>query len=392
MTERPAAGLAPGPKSDGHGDGCAARGGASPSLAARGSGPAPSRRAVLAFPFALALADQAQAEAPAAPPAPAVREVPARPLPAPETVSPQIRPIVAAPPAPGWDVIPQDAAAWIRMRAETAAAVAPHLAAIRKRLGVTVESWRLGGVNVIYCTPTSIPPENRDRVLLHLHGGAYVLFPGEAGAGEGMMMAGYGRFRVVSVDYRMPPEHPFPAALDDTATVWRELTRVHDPRRMGVFGSSAGGALVLSLMLKAKAERLPLPAAIGCGAPWADLAARGDSINASAFVDNVLVSQAGWIGAAAKLYAAGRDLNDPLLSPINGDFSGLPPAILTTGTRDLLLSDTVRVHRKLRKAGVEASLQVFEGLSHGQFLLPFMPETEEAFAEITAFMRQKLAR
>lgn len=386
MTEHPAAGA----RLDSKEDEAAAHGGSSPGPGRHGL--APSRRAVLAFPFALALADQAQAEAPAAPTVPADRVVPARPLPAPETVSAQIRPIVAAPPAPGWDVIPQDAASWIRLRAETAAAVAPHLAAIRKRLGVTVESWRLGGVNVIYCTPTSIPPENRDRVLLHLHGGAYVLYPGEAGAGEGMLMAGYGRFRVVSVDYRMPPEHPFPAALDDAAAVWRELTRMHDPRRMGVFGSSAGGSLVLSLMLKAKAEGLPLPAAIGCGTPWADLAARGDSINANAFVDNMLVSQTGWIGAAAQLYAAGRDLNDPLLSPINGDLSGLPPAILTTGTRDLLLSDTVRVHRKLRKAGVEASLQVFEALSHGQFLLPFIPETEEAFAEITAFLKQKLAR
>ena len=105
----------------------------------------------------------------------------------------------------------------------------------------------------------------------------------------------------------------------------------------------------------------------------------------------MLVSDTGWVGAAAKLYAGGRDLRDPLISPLYGDFSGFPPAILTSGTRDLLLSDTVRVHRTLRRAGVDAALQVYEGQSHAQYLDPFVPETEEAFSEIAKFLMRRLA-
>jgi acetyl esterase/lipase len=136
---------------------------------------------------------------------------------------------------------------------------------------------------------------------------------------------------------------------------------------------------------------LPLPAAIAPGTPWVDLTGDGDSIHANAFVDNVIVTSTGWVGAAAKLYAAGHDLRDPLLSPIFGDFNGFPPAILTSGTRDLFLSDTVRAHRKLRNAGVKAILQVFEAQSHTQFLTPFVPETEEALGEIARFFDAHLA-
>jgi acetyl esterase/lipase len=159
---------------------------------------------------------------------------------------------------------------------------------------------------------------------------------------------------------------------------------------MAIFGSSSGGGLTLALMLRAKAEGLPLPAAIAPGTPWVDLTGAGDSIMANAFVDNVLVASTGWAGAAAKLYAGGHDLRDPLISPIFGDFSGLPPAILTSGTRDLFLSHTVRTHRKLRQAGIDARLQVFEGQSHAQYLDPFVPETEEAFSEIARFFAMYL--
>jgi acetyl esterase/lipase len=244
---------------------------------------------------------------------------------------------------------------------------------------------------VFVVKPASLPPANRDRLLLHLHGGGYVLYPGEAGAGEAMLMAAYGQFRAISVDYRMAPDSPFPAALDDAMAVWRALLASNDPRKMGVFGSSAGGGLTLALILRAKSGGLPLPAAIAPGTPWVDLTGDGDSILANAFVDNVLVANEGWVAAAAKLYAAGRDLRDPLLSPIFGDFSGFPPAILTSGTRDLFLSDTVRAHRKLRQAGVKAVLQVFEGQSHAQFLIPFAPETEEAIGEIVRFFNAHLA-
>jgi acetyl esterase/lipase len=315
----------------------------------------------------------------------AARALPARTLPVPDTVSSALQALIAAPYPVGWDAIPQTAAQWNELASLSAAAAAPFIAEIYRRFDIRVEKSRIGEVNVFTITPAEIPAANGDCVLLHLHGGGNVLYPGEAGAGEGMLMAGFGRYEVISVDYRIGPDFPFPASLDDATAVWRALLADHDPRRMAAFGSSSGGGLTLALMLRVKAEGMPLPAAIAPGTPWVDLTGAGDSIMANAFVDNVLVASTGWAGAAAKLYAGGHDLRDPLISPIFGDFSGLPPAILTSGTRDLFLSHTVRTHRKLRQAGIDARLQVFEGQSHAQYLDPFVPETEEAFSEIARF-------
>jgi len=306
-------------------------------------------------------------------------------------IAPALQAVIAAPYPLGWDVVPQTVAAWKALAAQSAASVAPQIAEIRQRLGISVERSEIAGVNVFVVTPADLPPQNSDRLLVHLHGGGYVLFPGEAGAGEAMLMAAYGRFRIISVDYRMAPDFPFPAALDDATAVWKALLRDHDPRRMGIFGTSAGGGLTLAVILRAKALGLPLPAAIAPGAPWVDLTGAGDSLMANAYVDNVLVTNTGWAGAAATLYAAGHDLRDPQVSPIFGDLHGCPPAILTSGTRDLFLSDTVRAHRQLRRAGVDAALQVFEGESHAQYLTPFVPETQEALGEIAQFLAARLA-
>ncbi len=316
------------------------------------------------------------------------RLVPERRLGVPDTVSPELAARIGAPLPAGWDVVPADAAGWRAMAAESARMVAPLLPGIKERMGLRVSSETIAGVPVFRIRPRGavVGP-----LLMHLHGGGYVLYPGEAGAGEGMVMAGYGGYEVVSVDYRMAPDHPYPAALDDAVAVWRVLAAERPAARLGVFGSSAGGGLTLALMLRLKAEGLPLPGAIAPGTPWVDLTGDGDSLQANAFVDNVLVSGSGWVGAAGPLYAGGADLRDPMISPIFGDFFGLPPAILTSGTRDLFLSDTVRAHRKLRRAGVEAVLQVFEGQSHAQFLEPFIPETEEAFGEIAGFFARHLA-
>ena len=183
----------------------------------------------------------------------------------------------------------------------------------------------------------------------------------------------------------MGPDHPYPAALDDVTTVWRSLSTTTAPRNMAIFGASAGGNLTLAAVLKAKQENLPLPGAIGPATPMSDLTNAGDTFQTNAFLDNVLVVPDGDCDKRAALYTDGRDAKDPLLSPVYGDMHGFPPAILTTGTRDLLLSSTVRVHRKLRQAGVEATLQVFEGQSHAQYLFdPSAPETKEAFEEIAA--------
>ncbi|HEV7476248.1 MAG TPA: alpha/beta hydrolase, partial [Burkholderiales bacterium] len=321
------------------------------------------------------------------------RDVPAKNLPVPETVSPQIQKQIAAPLTPAWNVIPNTAAGWKEQVDAGYQATMKGLPALREALKVKVEPVTLGGVKAYMVTPESIAPQNRNRLLVHVHGGCFVSFPGESGTAEAIYMAGFGGFRVISVDYRMPPEHPYPAGLDDAVSAWKEAVKMAPPKNMAIFGSSAGGNLTLAMVLRAKQEKLPLPAAIAPGTPMSDLTGAGDSFQTNAMVDNVLVAYGANCDKRAALYAAGRDLRDPLLSPVYADVSGFPPAILTSGTRDLLLSNTVRMHRRLRQAGVEAVLQVFEGQSHAQYYRdPAAPETKEAFEEIARFFDKHLGR
>ena len=244
----------------------------------------------------------------------------------------------------------------------------------------------IGDVKAFMVTPASIPKKNDDRLLIHLHGGVRVLDPGEAATGEAILMAGFAGFKVISVDYRMPPDFPFPAALDDAVAVYREVLKSTEAANVGVFGTSAGGSLTFTTLLRARMEGLAMPGAIATGTPTVDLTEAGDSLYTNAFVDNVLGTRDGFVRATAYLYADGRDLKDPLLSPIYGDVQGFPPTILTSGTRDLYLSNTVRMHRKLRAAGIEALLQVWEGQSHTQYLFDITaPETKEYHEEISRF-------
>jgi monoterpene epsilon-lactone hydrolase len=338
----------------------------------------------IALGFASAYAQNQQAVAQPVPTR--AREVPARSIPVPNTVSPQMQAIIARPISPDWNVVPKTADEWRAEVHEAALGVLAQLPKIRQEFGVTVVPTTIAGVKAFIVTPKVIPARNRDRVLLHFHGGARVYNPGEAGTREAILLASFGGFKVISVDYRMPPDFPYPAALDDAVTVYRELLKTNKAKNIGVFGTSAGGSLTLTTVLRAKMEHLPLPGAIAPGTPTADLTKTGDSLFTNEMVDNSLVSQDGFIHATALLYANGHDLKDPLLSPIYGDMHGFPPAILTSGTRDLYLSNTIRVHRKLRAAGVEAVLQVWEGQSHGQYNSDIhAPETKEYNDEIARF-------
>jgi epsilon-lactone hydrolase len=299
--------------------------------------------------------------------------------------------IIGAPRNPAWNVLWKTGEEWRAAANALAAKTVQGIPAMRERLHVTVKPGMMDGVRVNVVTPDVIPPEHRDKLLIHVHGGCYVLFPGESGTTEAIMMAGLGHFKVISVDYRMPPEGYFPAALDDAMTVYKAALKTAAPDNMAVFGTSAGGALVLEMMLQAKQMGLPLPGAIAPGTPMADVTKTGDTFYTNEMVDNVLVSRDGFCDAGTKVYAHGHDLKDPLLSPIYGDMHGFPPAILTTGTRDLLLSNTVRVHRKLREAGVDAQLEVYEGESHAQYQRDDrVPENREAFGEITTFFDKHL--
>ncbi|HLX98168.1 MAG TPA: alpha/beta hydrolase [Roseiarcus sp.] len=313
------------------------------------------------------------------------------PAPVPTTVSPEMRALIGAPLNPIWRERPTTAEGWKALVDSAAAAAVARLPALCARLKVRFERTTAGGARAFLVTPEAVAPRNENRLLIHIHGGCYVLFPGEAGLPEAIMMAAFGGFRVLSVDYRMPPEAFFPAALDDCVSVWKATAETTGAARTAAFGTSAGGALTLALVLRAKQEGLPLPAAIAPGTPMADVTRTGDTFYTNELLDNVLVSRDGFCDAATRFYANGHDLADPLLSPVYGDMSGFPPAILTSGTRDLLLSNTVRVHRKLRQAGVDAALQVYEGQSHAHYMFNEQaPETREAFGEIAEFFDRRL--
>lgn len=306
-------------------------------------------------------------------------------------VSAEMQAMIGAPYPPHFNADPKTPAEWKELIDRRAKLLIAGIPALKAKLGVKVEETRLAGVHCYIVTPNKIALENRRRLLIHVHGGGYVFGPGEAALPEAIMMAGFGGYKVISVDYRMPPDFPYPAAMDDAMAVWKEVLKSHEHRRLAIFGTSTGGAMTLAMVLRAKDEKLPLPAAIAPGTPWSDIDKIGDSYASNEWVDNVLVTWDGWLGRAAKLYANGTSLKNPYISPIYGDFKGFPPTILTSGTRDLFLSNTVRTHRKLRRAGVIADLNVYEGQSHAQYQFNVdAPETKEAFTDIARFFDRYL--
>jgi acetyl esterase/lipase len=197
---------------------------------------------------------------------------------------------------------------------------------------------------------------------------------------------------VVSIDYRRPPLHPFPAAIEDTLAVWKELTKGQDAAATALFGTSAGGNIALATTLRLKELGEPLPGAIFAGTPATDLENISDTWHTLAGLDPLGVRE-GMLAAAFGIYIGEAAPSNPLLSPINGDLKDFPPTILISGTRDLLLSDTVRMHRALRKAGVETDLLIYDGQTHGDYmqnLLRYVPESEDAQRELFEFFNKHL--
>ncbi len=315
-----------------------------------------------------------------------------RVVPPPAAASDQLRGALAAAPAPApataVQQTPQSDEQWLAMQKSTANA---NLNQVASGFGVAIEKGDIDGVTVYRVTPDKADPLHADHVFLHLHGGGYVLNGGDASVTEAAMVASRAGMAAISVDYRMPPEHPFPAAVEDAVTVYRHLLKSRNAGDIAIGGTSAGGGLSLAAVHRFIALGLDVPGAIYAGTPWADLTKTSDSLFTNEGIDRILVTYDGFLGAAARLYADGHDLKDPLISPVYGDFEGFPPTYLISGTRDMFLSDTARTHRKLRAAGAVADLHVYEGLAHADYLiLVGSPESEDVFAEVSAFFKEHL--
>jgi acetyl esterase/lipase len=261
----------------------------------------------------------------------------------------------------------------------------------RKLFPVNVEEKIIAGVRTDIIRPANLPEQNGKRVLINLHGGG---FNSDSGSLiEGIPIASLAQTKVVSVYYRLAPENPFPAAVDDVVAVYKDLLKDHKPASIGIFGTSAGAILTAEVTSKLKQLGLPLPGALGMFSTLADFNRSGDSES--------LFTLDGFPGSLAPApphrsgsdpYVGKTDPKDPVLSPIYADLKGFPPCLLVTSTRDLLLSNTAIFHRALLRAGNDSQLIVYEALPHAFWYHFQLPETREALETMANFFDRKIAR
>jgi acetyl esterase/lipase len=249
---------------------------------------------------------------------------------------------------------------------------------------------KIAGVPVRVVTPEGLPEANRDKVLLNLHGGG---FNSDSGSfTESIPIASYTKIKVVAVLYRLAPEHPFPAAVDDSVAVYKELLKTYKPEHIVIYGTSAGAELTAEVAAKLKQLGLPMPAALGIFSGQGDFARDGDSMALYA-----LRGLSGHLDPPApephdSYYVGATDPKDPILSPIYSDLHGLPPTLFVTSTRDMLLSGTVNLHRAYLNAGVDARLVVFDALTHAFWYDPLLPEAQEANHIMADFFVKQLPK
>jgi acetyl esterase/lipase len=308
-----------------------------------------------------------------------------RVVPVPATISAQAQQILSrAEPDQG----PPEPLALRRSRTDTWALTAA--AAWSKLCPNQLVEDKIAGVPVRVVTPDGMPASNRDKVLLNLHGGG---FNSDSGSyTESIPIAGYAKIKVVAVLYRLAPEHPYPAAVDDSVAVYKELLKSYKPEHIVIYGTSAGAILTAEVAARLKQLGLPQPAALGIFSGMGDFARDGDSIALYA-----LRGLSGHFdppnpGRHDSEYVASADSKDPVLSPIYSDLRGLPPTLFVTSTRDLLLSGTANLHRAYLNAGVDARLVVFDALPHAFWYDSQLPEAIEANHTMADFFVSKLGR
>lgn len=282
--------------------------------------------------------------------------------------------------------LPDDRDGWLAIKAVADKNYAAFAETLAPTLRSTVETIMVDNAVIHVATPIGVT--DASSAVIDLHGGAFVVGGGEACRAGARKQADQLDVRCYGIDYRMPPDHPFPAALDDCLATYRHVLGHHDASRVAIIGRSAGGNLAAAMLLRARDEGLPPPAALVLLSPQIDLTESGDTFEVNRMVDLVLP---GSLMMNNKLYAAGAELSHPYLSPLFGKLDGFPPTFLQSGTRDLFLSNTVRMHRALRSAGVEADLHIFEAMPHGGFN-GSAPEDLQLADEIKLFVQKHLFR
>ena len=311
----------------------------------------------------------------------------ARDVPPPSTISEEARQALsdfAAQPRVPWPS-PDDTKTW-RMRAAESNAMWDELAVpILANLNARVETKLIGGVVCHECLPVGRVVAG-GPVYMFMHGGAFFSGGGAYAKVLGARDAAALGIRIISVDYRLAPDHPFPAPLEDCVAVYQALVQTVDPRCIVIGGGSAGGNLAAATTLAIRDRGLPMPAGVVLLSPEMDLTESGDTFRTNVDLDVILKYG---LPECNALYANGHDLTDPYLSPLFADFGkGFPPTLVQSGTRDLFLSNSVMTHRKLREAGVETELHVWEAMPHGAFSRGDAPEHHEVTAEVGRFVRR----
>jgi epsilon-lactone hydrolase len=309
-----------------------------------------------------------------------------RVIPLPKTISPQAREYLARP-------LPDSAAKQTldEKRARTDAMQLHDSEQNRALYPVNIASSTIAGIPVRIVTPIDpIPAGKMDHVLINLHGGGFTTDSGSLT--ESIPIANLTQTKVVAVLYRLAPEHPFPAAVDDSVAVYKELLKTYKPQHIAIYGASAGGILTAEVAVKIKQDGLPLPAALGIFTGTGDFSRLGDtqaiySVTGLAGHLNPPEDGVQWLAD----YVGSTDPKDPVLSPLYSDLHGMPPTLFLTSTRDMMLSGTAILHRAFLRAGVDARLAVFEALNHGFWYEANLPESKEADGMIAQFFDAHLA-
>lgn len=279
-------------------------------------------------------------------------------------------------------------------RARLEVALAPQVARMREVYPVDVADATMGGVPVRIVTPKG-KPVDRKRVLINLHGGAFSVCAGVCGLLESVPVAALGGFKVVTVNYRMAPEHKHPAGAEDVEAVYRELLKTHKARSIGLYGCSAGGALTAHAAARMPARGLPQFGAIGIFGAGAVRFGAGDSSWIAAYIDGSFPAPARPGQPPMDMtrgYFDGTDMADASVSPAlhPGVIAKFPPTLLITGTRAMDMSPAIVTNSALLKAGVKSTLIVGEGMGHCYIYQPDLPESRDAHQEIVDFFRDNL--